>query len=95
MGGEGMGRGLQPHDDADRPRAHLRVGRAAGLAHAVDLVERLAPQLGLGIDLHQQAGERPAGQRRRGLQRLELARPEIGIDLQHAATGALHAGGDA
>ena len=42
-----MGRGLQAHDDADRPRAHLGVGRAAGLAHAMDLVERLAPQLGL------------------------------------------------
>ena len=86
MGGEGMRRGLQPHDDADRPRADLRVGRAARLAHAMDLVERLAPQLGLGVDLHQQAGERPAGQRRSGFQRLELARAEVGIDLQHAAS---------
>ena len=61
----------------------------------MDLVERLAPQLRLGVDLHQQAGERPAGERGRRLQRLELARPEIGIDLQHAAAGAFHAGGDA
>ena len=47
MGGEGMGGGLQPHDHADRPRADLRVGGAALRAHAMHLVERLAPQLGL------------------------------------------------
>ena len=95
MRGERMRRRLQPHDDTDRPRADLRVGEPPGLAHAVDLVERLAPQLGLGVDLHQQARQRPAGERGRCLQRFELARPEVGIDLQHAAARALHAGGDA
>ncbi len=95
MAGERMRRRLEAHDDADRPRAHLRIGHAAAAAHGVDLVERLAPQLGLGVDLDQQAGEGTAGQLGRRVQRLELARPEVGVDLQHAAAGALHALGDA
>ena len=60
-------------------------------AHAMHLVERLAPQLRLRVDLDQQDGERPAGEPGRGIERLELARAEIGIDLQHALAGALHA----
>ena len=90
-----MRRRLEAHDDADRPGAHLRIGDAARPAHGVDLVERLAPQPGLGIDLNQQAGERPARQLGGRIERLELARTEIRVDLQHAAPGALHALGDA
>ena len=94
MGGEGMGRGLQPHDDADRPRAHLRVGQRAppGARRGSGRASRATAWAG-----HRPApaGRRgPAGQRG-GFQRLELARAEVGIDLQHAAAGALHAGGDA
>mgnify|MGYP006153615333 CR=1 FL=1 len=53
----------------------------------VDLVERLAPQLRLGIDLDQQAGQRAACQGRGRLQRLELAGAEVGVHLDHAAAG--------
>ncbi len=60
----------------------------------MDLIERLAPQLGLGIDLHQQDGEWPAGEPGGGIERFELARPEIRIDLEHAPSGSLHALGE-
>ena len=91
---ERMRRRLEAHDHADRPRADLRVGGAALGAHAVNLVERLAPQLGLGIDLTSSTDSgRPAAWP--PLERLELARTEVGIDLQHAAAGAAHALGQA
>ena len=88
MGGEWMDGGLEPHDHADRPAADLRIGLAARGAHAMDVGQRVSPQLGLGIDLDQQAGKRAARQRRRRFQRLELAGAEVGVHLDHAAAGA-------
>ena len=82
-----MDGGFEPHDHADRPAADLRVGLVSRRAHAMDVAQRLAPEIGLGIDLDQQAGERAAGQRCRRFQRLELAGAEVGVDLDHAATG--------
>jgi len=57
----------------------------------MDLVERLAPQPRLGVDLDQQHRQRPAGVLGRRIERFELARAEIRIDLQHAAAGPAHA----
>ena len=92
---ERMRRRLESHDHADRPRTHLGIGHAAGLTHAMDLVQRLAPELRLGVDLDQQTGEGASRELGRGFQRFKLAGPEIRVDLQHAAAGTLHALGDA
>ena len=58
----------------------------------MDLVERLAPQPGLGVDLHQQAGQRPAGERG-GLTDIDLAadptRRDVAMWLSPADVGEI------
>src|SRR3546814_18291953 len=62
--------------------ANLAIGIDAGAPRGMDLVEGLAPEVGLRVDLHDQAGERAAGNLGGFAHGLELAGAEIGIHLR-------------
>ena len=84
---------LEPEQHADRAAAHLAGDRQAGGAGRVDLVEGLAPERRRTVDLDQQQRQRPAGSPRGRGQHVEVARAEVGVDLEHPASGAAHRAG--
>jgi len=90
MRGEGVSGRFQPPGEADGPASDLAIDCQAGSTRRMDLRPCLAPELGCVVDLQQQHGEWPPRNFGGGTQRLELARAEIGVDLDHAASGAPH-----
>ena len=90
MLGKRVDRGLEADQHPDRTAAHLPVGIDVVGARGVDLAQRLAPAVGRLVDLHHQARQRPARGLGHAAHQLELARTEIGVDLDHTLAGAFH-----